>query len=494
MKAKNIFGSHFISTAQLLVLLIFFVSSFFHANTLTSSGKNGREAIEIIIGGGDVPPIAPAYPPSNGDEPICPLPPPPPEPLCPPPMPPPSPKPPKTPLPPKPRVSPPPPPPSPKPRVSPPPSNDLLASAIGVIQRFKRTITKDPFNVTGTWEGKDICKDKTKYKGFICNNNKVVAVDFNGFRLEGKPLSLKDFLNGIKTLEIFHSNSNNFTGELPNDISTQKIQNLFELDLSNNKFMGTFPKAVLSATRLTYLDIRFNQIKGLVDPQVFTLDLDILFLNDNYFSGKIPENLGRTPALFLTLANNQFTGEIPKSIGQAKGNLLEVVMFNNQLTGCLPYEIGMLKLASVFDASKNKLTGPIPQSFGCLEQMELMNLSYNQLYGEVPETLCKISCLDKLTLKYNYFTQVGPECRKLIEENVLDVGMNCIIDLENQRKPEECEAFFLQNKKCRDMKSLSYVPCNIHELSSRKNSACPAKRGDAMARSTTYAAINKPHL
>ncbi|TMW94920.1 hypothetical protein EJD97_009609 [Solanum chilense] len=468
---------------NVLVILIFFISSFFHVNALTSSVKNGREALQVIIGGGGD--VAPAYPPQ---ETLCP-PPPPPEPLCPTPIPPPPP-------PPKPNpTKPPPPPKNPKPPKPPSPTpNDLLTSAISVIQRFKKTITSDPSGITKTWVGKGICKDSTKYIGFICNKNKVVAVNFNGRNLKGNPLSLKDFINGIPTLEIFHSNSNNFTGEIPNNISTQSIPNLFELDLSNNKYVGFFPKAVLGATRLTYLDLRFNQIEGPVDPQVFTLDLDILFLNNNQFSGKIPENFGRTAALFLTLANNKFIGEIPKSIGYAKGNLLEVLFFNNQLTGCLPYEIGMLKLASVFDASKNKLTGPIPQSFGCLVQMEVMDLSYNQLYGEVPETLCNISSLEELTLKYNYFTQIGPECRKLVEENVLNIGMNCIIDLENQRKPEECEAFFLQKRNCRDMKSLSYIPCKLHEFSSRNSSAGRAHTGDAKARSTTYAAVKKPHL
>ncbi|KAF3661048.1 hypothetical protein P3S67_022851 [Capsicum chacoense] len=502
MRARILFCSHIISTTQSLLLLIFFVSnysSFCHATALTSAGKNGREATEIIVI--DVPIIAPAYPPNGDDpysyspppqEPLCPLPPPPPplpEPICPSPMPP-SPPPPPPPLPPPPR------PPKVKSPPKPPPSmpNVLLASAISVIQRFKKTITDDPFNITRTWVGKDICKDKTKYKGFICYKNRVVGVNFNGYNFKGNPLSVKDFIDGIKTLVIVHLNSNNFTGEIPTEISSQKIPKLFELDLSNNKFGGSFPKAVLGATNLTYLDLRFNFLTGPVDPRVFKLDLDVLFLNDNYFSGKIPETIGRTAALFLTLANNQFTGEIPKSIGQAKENLLEVLFLNNQFSGCLPYEIGMLRLATVFDASMNKLTGPIPQSFGCLRDMELLNLSYNQLYGEVPETLCKLSHLEKLTLKYNYFTQVGPECRKLIEENVLDVSMNCIIDLDNQRNPDECEAFFLKKFQCPDMKSLTYVPCNVHEFSPRKINSVGRHQPDAKARSTTYAAINKPHL
>ncbi|XP_009793223.1 uncharacterized protein At4g06744-like [Nicotiana tabacum] len=511
MRARNLFSAHFFSTALVAQFLFISNSLFCHATALTSSASKNdrREAIEIIIIG-DVPPIAPAYPPSNGDdwyspppEPLCPLPPPPPppaEPPCPPPMPPsppPSPPPPPPPSPspppppPPPKVHPPPPPP-PHPKHSPPPPTTPgyltaeLREVIKVIQKFKKTITSDPFGVTRTWVGNDVCC----YKGYTCYKNHVVAIDFNGFHLNGNQLALNNFIEKIKTLVVIHLNSNNFTSPVP-EISTKTHPKLFEFDLSNNKLAGPFPKAVLGATNLTYLDVRFNQLTGPVDPQVFTLDLDVLFLNNNGFSGEIPETFGRTAALFITLANNRFTGQIPKSIGNACRNILEVLFLNNQLSGCLPYEIGLLKLATVFDASVNKLTGPIPHSFGCLRDMELLNVSYNQLYGPVPESLCKLGHLEKLTLKFNYFTQVGPECRKLIKEKVLDISMNCILDLENQRKPEECESFFLQPRKCPDMESLSKVPCNIDEFSSGRR---PHRHLRARARSTTYAAINKPHL
>ncbi|OIT36560.1 hypothetical protein A4A49_35009 [Nicotiana attenuata] len=91
----------------------------------------------------------------------------------------------------------------------------------------------------------------------------------------------------------------------------------------------------------------------------------------------------------------------------------------------------------------------------------------------------------------NLEDKVGPECRKLIKEKVLDISMNCILDLENQRKPEECEALFLQPRKCPDMESLSKVPCNIDDFSSGRRAH---RHLCARARSTTYAAINKPHL
>ncbi|KAK4417513.1 hypothetical protein Salat_2164000 [Sesamum alatum] len=482
--------------SSLTVFLILHSVFYYQANAKTKTRQN----LEIVIGGGAYPP---SNPPDYGDCPDCspppeppvcpePIPPPPPEPECPPPSPPPPP-PPSPPPPPPPSPRHPPPPPPPPPPVVPinpePPLPLELLRAVKVIERFRKTITEDPFNVTKTWKGR-ICKDKSAYRGFICdttisdNKLRVALVKFNGFRLKGNPLKLKNFLDGLRDLIVFHVNTNFFTGEVPSGIS--KLPYLYELDLSNNKLAGEFPRAVLAATNLTFLDLRFNQLTGKLPPEVFTLDLDVLYLNNNQFVGNIPENLGKTTALYLTFANNKFTGPIPKSIGQTSNTLREVLFLNNQLSGCLPYEIGLLKKTTVFDASMNRLTGPIPHSFGCLKNMQFLNISYNQLYGPVPEPLCSLGSLVKLTLKFNYFTQVGPKCRKLIMSKKLDLSMNCILDLPSQRSPQECEAFFLKQQSCPDPKSLNYLPCKIDYYESPEESAEDRK---LMAQPRSYAAL-----
>ncbi|KAG7976663.1 hypothetical protein I3843_06G162300 [Carya illinoinensis] len=417
-------------------------------------GSN-REALEIIIGGGgggNYPAPAPEY---------VDCPPPPPEPVCPPPpspLPPPSPPPPP---PPRPRPSPPP----PRARRPPPPSRLELVKP--VLRKFQKLATSDPKNIFKSWKGDDICK----YKGLYCdtrpdfNQRALSAVDFNGFlfgRKDGGSLPLAGFMDELPDITVFHANSNNFTGRVPKKISTLKY--FFELDLSNNKLSGQFPMEVLGATKLTFLDLRFNSLCGTVPPGVFNLDVDVIFVNNNNFVQKLPDNLGSTSALYLTFANNKFTGQIPRSIGTGKTseNLIEVLFLNNQLSGCLPPEIGRLKRTTVFDVSRNMLTGPIPQSFQCLAKIALLILDKNQFYGAIPEAICKLPNLSKFTLSFNYITEVGPECRKLIEKGVLNVRMNCIIDLPNQREEEECANFFTKTKyhTCPDDKMYqSYIPC-----------------------------------
>ncbi|PPD69990.1 hypothetical protein GOBAR_DD33139 [Gossypium barbadense] len=358
--------------------------------------------------------------------------------------------------------------------------NELLATSYGVILKFKKLIKPDENGkrYTKTWN--------------------VAAVDFNGAKLSGinGSLPLHDFIDGLTDLAIFHANSNNFTGTVP-FIGTSKIKYLYELDLSNNKITDDFPMEVLRATQLTFLDIRFNRIKGVVPATVFKLDLDVLFINNNNFRQRLPEILGDTPALYITFANNKFTGRIPPSIGKAK-NLLEVLFLNNELTGCLPYEIGYLQNATVFDVGMNKLTGPIPHSFGCLKKMEQLNLAGNEFYGEVPEIVCRLSNLQNLSLSSNYFTQVGPACRDLVMKKKLNVKNNCILDLPEQRSKADCAMFFSRKLICDRTESFKWIPCMAGKNGFHSNSTEESEKkestgsGFSSPSATTYGVL-KPH-
>ncbi|XP_059454816.1 uncharacterized protein At4g06744-like [Corylus avellana] len=335
-----------------------------------------------------------------------------------------------------------------------------LAVVYPVIQKFKSIITSDPLGITKSWVGSDICK----YRGFYCETppdnqsaTALASIDFNGFQL-GAP-TLDGFLDRLPDIALFHANSNNFAGTISPNISN--LPYLYELDISNNKFSGPFPTAFLFMNSLTFLDIRFNLFAGSVPPQIFTQNLDVLFINDNNFMQKLPDNLGSSHVLYLTLANNNFTGPIPGSIVKALSFLTEVLFLNNQLTGCLPYEIGFLKEAIVFDASNNQLTGPLPFSLGCLDQVEQLNFAGNMLYGTVPEVVCGLENLVNFSLSNNYFMNVGLRCRSLIERGVLDVSNNCILDLPFQRSAAECGDFFRFPRICPRMETYTCVTCEL---------------------------------
>ncbi|KAL1220353.1 hypothetical protein V5N11_005979 [Cardamine amara subsp. amara] len=324
-----------------------------------------------------------------------------------------------------------------------------LADVYSAIQSFKSCITLDPFNVTQTWIGSDICS----YRGFYCDNppdNKtaitVASIDFNGFQLSAP--SIDGFIDQFPDLALFHVNSNNFQGTVPSKIVNLKY--LYELDISNNKFSGQFPTAVVGMPGLSFLDIRFNSFSGSVPPQIFGQNLDVLFINDNGFTANLPElpGDGTSHILYLTLADNKFSGPLPRSILRSMSMLTEVLFLNNDFTGCIPSEIGFLKEATVIDVGRNKLTGPLPLSLMCLEKVEQLNFAGNLLFGAIPEAVCMLlrENLVNLSLSDNYFTHVGPWCKGLIQKGVLDVSNNCIPFFPGQRSVHECAEFCFKPK------------------------------------------------
>uniref|UniRef100_A0A803NMH3 Leucine-rich repeat-containing N-terminal plant-type domain-containing protein n=1 Tax=Cannabis sativa TaxID=3483 RepID=A0A803NMH3_CANSA len=348
---------------------------------------------------------------------------------------------------------------------------------------YSNTTTQwTPKGVLESWKGDNVCK----YKGFICDKRPdfglqaVAGVDFNGFKFSGKNdiLRLNNFLDGLPDLAFFHVNSNNFTDGVPR-IGPDKINYLFELDLSNGKLSGPFPNEVLKAINLTFLDLRFNQFYGEVPEGVFKLDVQVIFLNNNNFEGEIPSNLGITPALYLTFANNKFTGQIPSSLGTANTS----------------------KISEKFSSSTTNSL-----SFGCLSKIEILNFANNKLYGEVPESVCKIQSLSNFTLSDNYITQVGPFCRKLIDRKRLNLKGNCIRDLPNQKSKEECAEFFSKAYPCPNMKMMNYIPCknqfyrksssltgvtDDHQSESAIEEEAPSP-APAPSKSVTYGALS-PH-
>ncbi|KAF5448177.1 hypothetical protein F2P56_028733 [Juglans regia] len=380
-------------------------------------------------------------------------------------------------------------------------ADQRIAVVYQVIQDFKTKITADPFGITQTWVGPDICNG---YKGFYCDNPPdngsavaVASIDFNGYNLAAP--TLEGFIDRFPDLALFHANSNNFTGTIPSNIS--KLPYFYELDISNNDFSGEFPQSVLVINDLAFLDIRFNGFSGTVPAQIFIQPLEVLFINNNKFIQKLPDNLGNTPVSYLTFANNRFTGPIPPSIGNASETLIEVLFLNNKLSGCLPYEIGLLKEATVFDAGNNLLTGPLPFSLGCLEKMEQLNFAGNLLYGQVPEVVCELGSLLNLSLSDNYFTIIGPTCKKLVDSGVLDLRKNCILGLPEQRSAKDCWWFSLyhmsmSHRPCQySMWYTTYIPCKAppHPVH-RGHHDHPRPKLGSKRKLLSYAALSRHRL
>ncbi|XP_038886135.1 uncharacterized protein At4g06744-like [Benincasa hispida] len=368
------------------------------------------------------------------------------------------------------------------------------ARILYITQELKRNITYDPKGYTKTWVGNNYCL----FKGFFCdvvpdlNITGLSSIDFSGARFGGPFLNFYRFIRNLPDIALFHANSNNFTGVINRNIN--KLRFLYELDLSNNKFLGGFPGYVLGANKLSFVDFRFNTYNGSVPYRLFNIDTDVLFINNNGFGGRIPQaTFGNTPALYITLANNKFTGPIPPTIGRAWRTLREVLFLKNKLSGCLPFEIGYLVKATVFDANTNILTGPIPQSFGCLFSLQILNLANNQFYGPIPESLCRLPDIYNITLSNNYFTRIGPQCRKLVTAQRLHVQGNCIPGFRLQKTQAQCATFFAKPRSCPRANTFNYVPCTLPTAAQLNAAAVTSVENMVPPSPRSYAALERPH-
>ncbi|KAK2996981.1 hypothetical protein RJ639_025355 [Escallonia herrerae] len=261
--------------------------------------------------------------------------------------------------------------------------NPRIKNAYIALQAWKRATLSDPYNITTTWDGSNVCN----YTGVFCSRaldnsleRTVSGIDLNHGDIAGY---LPNELGLLYDIGLFHINSNRFCGKLPLSFLNFKI--LFELDLSNNRFAGKFPYVVLQMPKLKYLDIRYNEFEGTLPDELFEKDLDAIFINNNRFSSELPENIGNSPVSVIVLANNRFRGCVPASLGKMSRTLNEMVLTNIGFHSCLPSEIGLLTNLTVLDLSFNSIVGTLPESIGDMASLQLLNVAHNMFSGNVSE-------------------------------------------------------------------------------------------------------------
>ncbi|OAY77517.1 Pollen-specific leucine-rich repeat extensin-like protein 1 [Ananas comosus] len=154
--------------------------------------------------------------------------------------------------------------------------NQRLRRAYIALQAWKHAIYSDPSNFTGNWSGADVCS----YAGVFCSPalddpslTVVSGVDLNGADIAGY---LPAELGLLTDLALFHINSNRFCGIIPKSFS--RLVLMYELDVSNNLFVGPFP---------VVLDVSHNVLTGVVPEGLCRLPrLANFSFSYNYFKGE----------------------------------------------------------------------------------------------------------------------------------------------------------------------------------------------------------------
>ena len=261
-------------------------------------------------------------------------------------------------------------------------------------------------------------------------------------------------ISGLKNLKYLDLSFNNLSGTMELD-SLHVLKNLKTLGLAFNKLsllgkinssasfpnltslslascnLSEFPQYLQNLDKLTYLDLSFNNIHGLV-PQWFLETsketLLILDLSHNFLTGfdQSPLVLPWSSLLNLKIDSNRIQGLLPVP----PLSTVSYIISNNSMTGEIPPLICNQTLLQVLDLSKNNLSGQIPECLGNLSNsLSILNLGSNNFHGTIPQTWTHGSKLRMINLGQNKLKGLIPRSMsKCAMLEILDLGHNQIND------------------------------------------------------------------
>ncbi|KAF3457541.1 hypothetical protein FNV43_RR02199 [Rhamnella rubrinervis] len=202
--------------------------------------------------------------------------------------------------------------------------------------------------------------------------------------------------------------------------------NLLSFNLSINSLYGSIPSQISNLSRVTHLDLGWNQLSGNIPFEIGMLvSLQVFSVHNNNLSGAIPVSIGNLSRLtFLALEENKIFGTIPEEVGQL-GSLRVLYLYGNHLSGSIPSSTRNLSKLSDLELNFNSITGSIPKEVGQLSSLKVFYLFANHLSGSIPSSTGNLSKLYDLDLSTNNITgSIPKEVGQLISLNRLCLDIN----------------------------------------------------------------------
>lgn len=337
-----------------------------------------------------------------------------------------------------------------------------------------------------------------------CNNLKFLDLSANSFSGNIWP--------GFVRLREFSVSENKLVGPISPDFFSERC-GLQVLDLSENSFVGEFPKEISNCGELVILNLWGNNFTGQIPEEIGNISgLQGLYLGNNSFSRDIPESLlGLTNLAFLDLSTNNFSGDIQEIFGKfiqvkflvlhsnsytgginSSGilnlpNISRLDLSFNNFSGPLPVEISQMKSLKFLILAYNEFYGIIPPEYGNLQSLQALDLSFNKLNGSIPSSLGNLTSLLWLMLANNALTGEIPaelgNCGSLlwlnlannqlsgkIPPDLTNIGLNATPTFEQNRRNDRVTAGSGECLAMRRWIPADYPPFSfVYTLLTRKN-------------------------
>jgi len=189
--------------------------------------------------------------------------------------------------------------------------------------------------------------------------------------------------------------------------------NLSSISLQNNMFSGPIPENISELLPMLYwLDLSSNSIIGRIPHSIGMLkELRVLVLRNNSLSEKIPPHWKDLRKLgVLNSAENNISGSVPSSMQYLK-SLQQISLSQNHLERELPFFFRNYRYLRVLDLGGNRFSGKLPDWIGeSLSYLLGLRLRSNLFHGNIPPQLCLLSRLQILDLAHDEFSGAIPQC------------------------------------------------------------------------------------
>jgi len=171
----------------------------------------------------------------------------------------------------------------------------------------------------------------------------------------------------LSNLSQLYLHQNQLTGTLSESFS--KLPKLFKFLAFDNQLTGPIPQGLgsrnsdISSRRpLQWLSLHHNQLTGSIPAKLNWWNLFYLDLSSNRFTGTFPSDWTQGNARLYSchhvlIDNNQFTGTLPNTLWNiGNGRMEQLMVQSNQFTGTIPGNYTIRVMMQILEAQNNSFT------------------------------------------------------------------------------------------------------------------------------------------